>query len=355
MQPCHAPTLSVITEQESVACADIAGFAAGPRSKAKEQEDEEEGIVKYPSAGPRSKAQAPRSTAEEEEEGIVQYPSAAGPRSKAKQEEEEEEEGIVKYPSAGPRATAEEEDEEEGVVDYPAVGAGSGRRAAQKDLTGPDGLGDPSDWDPPPREIPHAGPRRGGGTAAAGSVRSVRLIPVARMASHSCQLSVSPPAAFASRCLRCTYIVLLPQSLNAKKDVVHCQALDVVGCTRLGCCRAQAKPYAKTQPAGDRPAPRVSVPPPVSSAGQQPGGSPGGGLSVSPNSRWAPPPGTSPVCVLYPDPCALEYTLLCDPGNARLSSSRSMAHAAVANMKPQSASRKTNTRTIASWVASCMA
>ena len=152
--------------------ADIADFAAGPRSKA---DEEDEGIVKYPSAGLHSKAQAPRSKAEEENEGIVQYPSVGGPRSKAKVEEDEEEEGIVKYPSAGPRATAaEEEDEEEGVVDYPAVGAGSRHGAEQKDLTGPDGLGDPSDWDPPPREIPHAGPRRGGGAAAAGSVRCMR-------------------------------------------------------------------------------------------------------------------------------------------------------------------------------------
>ena len=90
---------------------------------------------------------------------------AAGPRSKA-----DEEEGIVKYPSAAAPSDISSAD---GVVDYPAVaGAGDGPSEAerqQKDITGPDGLGDPSDWDPPPREIPHAGPRRGGAAAAAGA------------------------------------------------------------------------------------------------------------------------------------------------------------------------------------------
>ena len=49
------------------------------------------------------------------------------------------------------------------------AGAGPASAPADppKDLTGPDGLGDPSDWDPPPREIPYAGPRGGGGAAAA--------------------------------------------------------------------------------------------------------------------------------------------------------------------------------------------
>ncbi len=258
-------------------------------------------------------AQAPRSKAEDEEEGIVQYPSAAGPRSKAKEEEEDEEEGIVKYPSAGPRATAaEEEDEEEGVVDYPAVGAGSRRGAGsaeQKDLTGPDGLGDPSDWDPPPREIPHAGPRRGGGAAAS----SVRI----QSSKHngSCGVAVTPAVIVCTTSVRVSHhwqllapalhvIVLLQQICSP--DERNIQALIVVEGTRLGLCKPQAKPYTKTQPAGERPAPRVSVPPPVSSAAQQPGGSPAGGLSVSPNSRWAPPPGTSPVRVRCRNPCVFQ-------------------------------------------------
>ena len=147
---------SALGKVQCSACADIAEFAAGPRSKA----EEAEGIVKYPSAG---------------------APSAAGPRSKA-EEEKEEVEGIVQYPSAVAPSDASDA---EGVVDYPVVGAGAGHGAGsaqQKDLTGPDGLGDPSDWDPPPREIPHAGPRRGGGAAAADSVRPVSV-------QSSCDLS----------------------------------------------------------------------------------------------------------------------------------------------------------------------
>ena len=89
---------------------------------------------------------------------------AAGPRSKS-----EEAEGIVKYPTA--RAPSEASSVADGVVDYPAVaGAAPGPGSSEEgrprqDLTGPDGLGDPSDWDPPPREIPYAGPRGGGGAA----------------------------------------------------------------------------------------------------------------------------------------------------------------------------------------------